>query len=109
METECPICLEYVDIDQSLEMPCCNIVFCIDCLLKWFDNKNNEICPICLESLSEQPSEQPLELPLEQPSELPFYQPLESHSELPYLTIDLYIKYVLGIIIIIILIYSLRF
>ena len=105
METECPICLEYVDIDQSLEMPCCNIVFCIDCLLKWFDNKNNEICPICLESLSEQPSEQPLE----QPSELPFYQPLESPSELPYLTTDLYIKYVLGIIIIIILIYSLRF
>lgn len=40
--TECPICLNSIDVGAKL---ICNHVFHISCIQMWIENKN--ICPLC--------------------------------------------------------------
>ena len=46
---ECPICLEDISEEKFVLLECCNMKFCSDCLVAWF-NKNSDTgqtCPIC--------------------------------------------------------------
>jgi hypothetical protein len=48
--SECPICCD--NMDKPALLPCCNNMFCADCLIDWFQAKstngvNNKTCPAC--------------------------------------------------------------
>lgn len=45
--SECPICLEICETDNMVLLECCNMKFCIECLISWFNRNREIICPIC--------------------------------------------------------------
>lgn len=45
----CSICLED-DIEELIQLDClCDVKYCLKCISKWFNNNEEDICPICKE------------------------------------------------------------
>ena len=44
---ECPICLENMEEEEFVLMECCNMKFCVTCLIGWFNSNASPTCPIC--------------------------------------------------------------
>ena len=51
--SECPICLEDVIEERLVLIECCNMKFCVDCLVKWFNTIQEISCPICHDILDD--------------------------------------------------------